>query len=142
MSLSRRGGRGRRGMAVNAEINLTNLIDVAFVLLIIFIITAPMIQAGVEVTLPQAEAAPIESEEGVIVSIARDGRIFVGEVPVSSLEEFRVVYPQIVRQRGTDQAYIKADREVPYGTFAQVMGAMKRLGVAEVGLVVEPETEE
>lgn len=142
MGLGRRGRHGRRSLPVNAEINLTNLIDVAFVLLIIFIITAPILQGGVEVQLPEADTAPITTQEGVIVTVAQDGRIFIGDVPVSTLDEFRTVYPQVVQKAGADQAYLKADRAVPYGDFLRVLGAMKKLGIAEVGLVAEPELEQ
>ena len=131
--------RGRRTVPVNAEISITNLIDVAFVLLIVFMITAPILQGGIEVQLPRAATAPITSPAGVIVSVARDGQIFVGEVPVASLEEFQTVFPQIVRGRGVEDAFLKADREVPYGRVLEVLGMMKKLDVAEVGLVAEPE---
>ena len=134
--------RGRRGLAVNAEISITNLVDVAFVLLIVFMITAPILQGGVEVQLPRAAAAPIASSAGVIVSVARDGQIYVGEVPVASLEEFQAVFPQIVRGRGVEDAFLKADRDVPYGRVLEVLGMMKKLDVAEVGLVAEPELTE
>jgi len=85
--------RTRRRLDANAEINLTNLIDVAFVLLIIFMITAPILQGGVEVQLPKAAAAPITSQEGVIVTVRPDGSIFIGDVRVQSLAEFERVFP-------------------------------------------------
>lgn len=139
MAYGRRGGRGRRSLPVNAEINLTNLIDVSFVLLIIFIITAPILQGGIEVELPQAESAPVISEDGVIVTVARGGKIYVGDVPVSTLDEFRTVYPEVVRNKNTKLVYLKADRTVVWDDIARVMGVMEKLGVAEVGLVLEPE---
>ncbi|HEY8484766.1 MAG TPA: biopolymer transporter ExbD [Longimicrobiales bacterium] len=124
---------------MNAEINVTNLVDVAFVLLIIFMITAPMLQGGVEVQLPKADAAPITSTEGVIVTVARDGKIYIGNTPVSSLEEFEVFFPQYVKKQGVKQAYLRGDQDVPYGRVLQVLGRMKKLDVTEVGLVAEPE---
>ena len=131
----------REAFNANAEINLTNLIDVSFVLLIIFMITAPILQGGIEVTLPKASAAPITSQEGVIVSIRQDGTIFIGDVAVQSLQEFERVFPTYMRQQSKKFAYIKADTNALHGRVQQVLGLMKKLDVAEVGIVVEPEVE-
>ncbi len=135
--------RRRRGrhLSVGAEINMTSLIDVAFVLLVIFMITAPIMQGGVEVRLPQAASAPITSDDRVIVSVTRDGSIFVGEIPVTSMEDFERVFPDYVRARNATGAYLKGDADVPYGRVLQVLGLMKRLDVVEVGLVADPEVE-
>ena len=131
----------REAFNANAEINLTNLIDVAFVLLIIFMITAPILQGGIEVQLPKAAAAPITSQEGVIVSIAADGTIFIGDVRVQSLDEFERVFPTYIRQQSRKFAYIKGDASATHGRVQQVLGIMKKLDVAEVGIVVEPEVQ-
>ena len=133
--------RDRRGLPLTADINVTSLVDVAFVLLIIFIITAPILQGGIEVELPQAAAAPITSSEGVIVTVTADGTIYIGDVPTASLEEFRSLFPDYVRDRNVSGAYLRGDRDVPYGTVLQVLGAMKELDVTEVGLVAEPQLE-
>jgi biopolymer transport protein TolR len=125
----------------NASINVTSLVDVAFTLLIIFIITAPILQGGVEVELPRAESAPITSSEGVIVTVARNGGIYIGDVEVRSSEEFATIFPEYVRDRDIRQAYLKGDREVPYGRLLQVLGLMQRLDVVEVGLISDPEME-
>jgi biopolymer transport protein ExbD len=131
--------RSRRRFDPNAEINLTNLIDVAFVLLIIFMITAPILQGGVEVQLPKAAAAPITSQEGVIVSVRADGAIFIGDVRVQSLAEFERVIPSYIRQQSKKIAYLKGDAAATHGRILEVGGVMKRLDVAQVGFVVEPE---
>jgi biopolymer transport protein TolR len=131
----------RAGFHANAEINLINLIDVSLVLLIIFMITAPILQGGIEVTLPKASAAPITSQEGVIVSIRQDGSIYIGNVQVKSLQEFERVFPTYIRQQSKKFAYIKADANALHGRVQQVLGLMKKLDVAEVGIVVEPEVE-
>ena len=131
----------RAGFHANAEINLVNLIDVSLVLLIIFMITAPILQGGIEVTLPKAAAAPITSQEGVIVSIRQDGSIYIGDVKVQSLQEFERVFPTYIRQQSKKFAYIKADANALHGRVQQVLGLMKKLDVAEVGIVVEPEAE-
>ena len=125
----------------SADINLTNLIDVSFVLLIIFMITAPILQGGVEVQLPKASAAPITSQEGVIVSIRSNGNIFIGNVQVQSLAEFERLFPTYMRQQSKKFAYLKADMDAKHGRVMQVVGLMKKLDVAEVGFVVEPEVE-
>src|SRR5512135_1782804 len=130
-----RGRRRRRRdeFSLMADVNMTNLVDVALVLLIIFMITAPIMQGGVQVALPRAEAKPVTTSSGVIVSVAADGKIYVGEVPVSTYEEFRTLYPQYMRGKGLKDAYLRADSTVPYGRVLQVLGMMKKLDVAEVG---------
>lgn len=134
-------GYRRNWPAPMASINVTSLVDVAFTLLIIFIITAPILQGGVEVELPRAESAPITSSDGVIVTVARDGNIYVGDVEVQSSEDFATIFPAYVRDRDISQAYLKGDRDVPYGRVLQVLGLMHRLDVVEVGLVADPEME-
>ncbi len=138
--MSRRRRRGQ-DFSMMADVNMTNLVDVALVLLIIFMITAPIMQGGVQVALPRADARPVTTTSGVTVSVAADGRIYVGEVPVSTFEEFQRLYPQYVRGKGLREAYLRADSTVPYGRVLQVLGMMKRLDVAEVGLVAEPKQE-
>lgn len=134
-------GKRRRGLPVTAEINVASLVDVAFTLLVIFIIAAPILQGGVEVQLPQAAAAPITSQEGVIVTVTREGALYVGEVKAESIEDFTTIFPQVMKQKGARQAYLKGDRDVPYGKVLAVLGLMKKLDVAEVGLVADPELE-
>jgi biopolymer transport protein TolR len=133
--------RRKEGFGLMADVNMTNLVDVALVLLIIFMITAPIMQGGIQVALPRAAARPITTHTGVTVSVAADGKIYVGDVPVSNYEEFQRLYPQYVRGKGLREAYLRADSTVPYGRVLRVLGMMKRLDVAEVGLVAEPERE-
>ena len=95
--LGRGGGlRGHGELPLNADINVTSLVDVAFVLLIIFMITAPIMQGGVDVQLPRAEARPMTAAEGLVVSVDREGRIFLEDTPVSSW------YPIRLRGRASD----------------------------------------
>ena len=131
--------RARNRAHVNSDINLTNLIDVSFVLLIIFMITAPILQGGVEVQLPKAAAAPITSQEGVIVSVRADGAIYVGDVPVRTLAEFERVLPTYMQQQSKKFAYLKGDAQATHGRVMEVIGIMKKLNVEQVGFVVEPE---
>jgi biopolymer transport protein ExbD/biopolymer transport protein TolR len=124
-----------------AEISVTSLVDVAFTLLVIFIITAPIMQGGVELDLPRADSAPLAGADGVIVSIERSGAIHLGEVPVAGVDELVSLYPDYVRNRGTETVYLRADGGVDYERVAVVLGTLMRLDVAEVNLVVEPRVE-
>jgi biopolymer transport protein ExbD/biopolymer transport protein TolR len=127
----------RRGLPVNAEIQITNLVDVAFVLLIIFMITAPILQGGIELDLPDAEAAPLTDEEGITVSISREGTIFIETAEMASMEEFVNVFSswQEAERRPT---YIKADDAARSGVLIQVLAAITSLGIHEVSFVTDP----
>src|SRR6476620_10370264 len=95
------GGSGLRGhgeLPLNADINVTSLVDVAFVLLIIFMITAPMLQGGVDVQLPRAEARPLKMEEGLVVTVDRSGQIFLDQTVVT-YADFRVAFQAVVATR-------------------------------------------
>jgi len=137
--LNTRGRRRRHELQPNAEINLVNLVDLAFVLLIIFIITAPILQGGIDVQLPKASTQALTSDEGVIVSIDREGKIFIADVPVQSLDDFRNTFPSYMQASGKREAYLRGDERVPYGDVLRLFSVMSELDVAEVGLVAEPE---
>jgi biopolymer transport protein ExbD/biopolymer transport protein TolR len=132
------GLRGSYGLPLNADINVTSLVDVAFVLLIIFMITAPIMQGGVEVQLPRAEARPIQPKEGLVVTIDSRGRIFAGEAPLS-FGEFRAAFPALATSRGAQGVYLRADRRVNYGEVVRVLAVMRGAGINDVGLVAEEE---
>lgn len=135
-------GNGKKGsLPLTADINVTSLVDVAFTLLVIFIITAPIMQGGVEVQLPKAAAAPITQSQGVIVTVTRDGTIYIGDVEVKSVEDFEIMFPQVLKDKEATEAYLRGDRDASYGTVLRVLGIMKKLDVAEVGLVADPELE-
>lgn len=137
-----RSRRKRDALAVNAEINLVNLVDLAFVLLIIFMITAPIMQGGVEVSLPKAAAAPLpQDEKALIVTLDRTGAIYIGEVRTSGLDEFERVFPSHMQARENKAVYLKGDKDVRYGEVMRLMGRMNKAGVADVGMVVDPEDE-
>ncbi|HMA44330.1 MAG TPA: biopolymer transporter ExbD [Gemmatimonadales bacterium] len=136
------GGGGLRGhgeLPLNADINVTSLVDVAFVLLIIFMITAPIMQGGVDVRLPRAEARPIEPKAGLVVTVDRTGRIFLDQSALS-YEDFRATFPAFVRTRRPTGVYLRADGRVAYATVVQVLAVIRAAGVTDVGLVAEPET--
>jgi biopolymer transport protein ExbD len=135
-----RGGglRGHGELPLTADINVTSLVDVAFVLLIIFMITAPIMQGGVDVQLPRAEARPMTAKEGMVVSVDREGRIFIDETAVS-YNDFRLTFTALVRSRKPKSIYLRADRRVPYGDVVRVLATIRTSGVTDVGLVAEEE---
>ena len=130
--------RGQGAMEISAEINVTSLVDVVLTLLVIFMITAPMLQGGVEVSVPRARTESVPSSEGVIVTVDRRGAVFIGDEPVR-WEEFERRFPEVVRAKGAKSVYLRADQGVPYGRVVQVLGAMKAADVATVGLIAEEE---
>jgi biopolymer transport protein ExbD/biopolymer transport protein TolR len=141
MAVSLGGGLGgdRRGeMAFNADVNVVPLIDVLLVLLIIFMLTAPLMQGGVEVELPRAEARPLQPKEGMVVSVNRDGRIYVDNTPVS-YRDFRSTFRALVAQREPQGVYLQADANVPYGSVVRVLAVIRTAGIANVGLVAADE---
>ena len=132
--------RHRRRMDLNAEINVVSLIDVMMLLMVIFMITAPMMQGGVDVALPKAEARPLEPKSGLVVTVDREGRIHVDET-VLTFSEFRATFRALASDRGKDGVYLRADAGVPYGSVVRVLSVMKTSGVGDVGLVAEQEQE-
>ena len=131
--------RRRRGrLALNAEINVVNLIDVMLLLLVIFMITAPMMQGGVDIALPKAEARPLESKGGLVVTVNRRGEILVGDTRMS-FREFRAAFRTLAAQQSREGIYLRADANVGYGLVVQVLAVMRAAGVGDVGLVTEPE---
>ncbi len=131
--------RRRPRSGFNADINVTSLVDVAFVLLIIFMITAPMMKGGVQVRLPRAEARPLEPEKGVVVSVDARGRIYVDQAAFS-YDDFRATFRALVARRKPAAIYLRADRAVPYGTVVRVLAVIRTSGIRDVGLVAEPES--
>lgn len=133
------GLRGHGELPLNADINVTSLVDVAFVLLIIFMITAPIMQGGVDVRLPRAEARPLEPREGLVVTLDRRGRIYLDRTALD-YEDFRATFPAFVRTKRPTGVYLRADGRVAYASVVQVLAVMRTAGVSDVGLVAEPET--
>ena len=133
------GGLNSQGdMPLNADVNVTSLVDVAFVLLIIFMIAAPMMQGGVDVELPRVAARPLSAKQGLVVSVNRQGRIFVDDTPVS-YRDFQATFRAIVSTRKPDAVYLRADKGVSYGEVIRVLAVIRTTGVQNVGLVAEDE---
>ena len=128
----------RRELTLNAEINVVNLIDVMLLLLVIFMIAAPMMQGGVDVALPKAEAKPLEPKSGLVVSVDRTGAVYVDETKMT-LSEFRSSFRALAGNRAHDGVYLRGDASVPYGVVTQVLAVMRAAGVGDIGLVTEPE---
>jgi biopolymer transport protein ExbD/biopolymer transport protein TolR len=131
-------GEQRGELPLTADINVTSLVDVAFVLLIIFMITAPIMQGGVDVDLPRAEARPLSAKEGMVVTVDRQGRIFVDDTEVS-YDDFRITFPSMVQTRKPTGIYLRADQGVPYGNVVRVLAIIRQSGVQNVGLVAAEE---
>lgn len=127
-----------RSLPLTADINLINLVDVAFTLLVIFMITAPILQGGVEVTVPRAEVAPLPASDAIVVTVDRDGAIYVDDAAVS-LEEFKAAIRDIWVRKGTPAVYVQGDEAASYGIVLQVIAAVKNAEIENVGLVAEPE---
>ncbi len=118
--------------------NVVSLIDVMLLLLIIFMLTAPMMQGGVDITLPTADAKPLESKDGLTVTVNRAGEISVDNAKYT-VSEFRLVFKTIAENRTRNGVYLRADRGVEYGVVAQLLAIIRADGVSNVGLVTDPE---
>ena len=125
-------------MVLNAEINVVSLIDVMMLLMVIFMITAPIMQGGLDVNLPKAEAKPLEPKSGLVVTIDRNGGIHVDDATLT-YAEFRATFRALASDRGREGVYLRADAGVPYGDVVKVLAVMRASGTPDVGLVAEPE---
>ena len=123
---------------VLSEINITPLVDVMLVLLIIFMITAPMLHQGIEVALPKSEAQslPNKVEDPVVLSINRDGLIYLRDKPVHPTKLVEVLTP-VLRGRKDQMVFLKGDRDVAYGRVVEILDTLRRGGIVQVGMVTE-----
>ena len=124
-----------------ANINVTPLVDVMLVLLVIFMVTAPMLQQGVEVNLPKATTAPLAgSTEQVVISVDKGGEVFLGAGNKIALAEIPAKVNAVMQNRpeGDRKVYIKADTDIPYGRIMEVMGKLHEGGIHQIGLVSAP----
>jgi biopolymer transport protein ExbD/biopolymer transport protein TolR len=120
-----------------AEINITPLVDVVLVLLIIFMISVPVLQSGIEVQVPKTRTVNEITQQRVVLTIDRDQNIFLGDQPINIHD-----LPFKLHQDGTDAAhqviYLRADERVPFGAFASVMDAVKQAGITNISIVTQP----
>ncbi|MBW2451062.1 MAG: protein TolR [Deltaproteobacteria bacterium] len=133
------GQRENRRRTVLAHINVTPFVDVMLVLLIIFMVTAPMMERGVDVALPEVENAPNLSvaKDPVIVTLTQKGAIMIGNSKVDQPAKLTPIIEQILLEKDDKTVYLEADKAVPYGRVVQVMAAIKRAGVAKLGMVAQ-----
>jgi biopolymer transport protein ExbD/biopolymer transport protein TolR len=120
-----------------SDINITPLVDVVLVLLIIFMLTAPILQSGIEVEVPKTRTVKEITEERVVITIDRQQRVFLGNDPVN-INEIAAKLRQKVRDPEHQPIFLRADEEVPFGAFATVMDAVKQAGITNVSIVTQP----
>ncbi len=129
---------GTRSDRLMSEINVTPFVDVMLVLLIIFMVTAPMMVQGIDVALPEATSKPLESEtEPLIITIDKNNEIYINDYQVSLgfLQEKLV---KVLEGRGNREVYFRADKDIAYGIVVQVMSEIKGAGVEKLGMVTVP----
>ena len=116
-----------------SEINVTPFVDVMLVLLIIFMVTAPLLQQGIDVTLPQARGKEMSPAERVIITVKKDGNIYLDKTTVT-LETLKSNLSKI----SDKEVFLKADKDVPYGIVVTIMGELREIGIEKLGMVTEP----
>jgi biopolymer transport protein TolR len=127
--------RAERDREVMSEINVTPFVDVMLVLLIIFMVTAPLLQQGIDVNLPKAKGKDMPPEERIALVIKRDQKIYMNDTPVT-VGEMRRKLESISKMN--PNVFLKADKDVPYGLVVEVMGEIKEAGIEKLGMVTEP----
>ena len=120
-----------------SEINVTPFVDVVLVLLIIFMITAPVLQSGIEVSVPKTKTVKEITEERLVISIDRSQRVYLGNEPVN-IHQIGAKLKQRVRDPESQAVFLRSDENVPFGAFATVMDAVKQAGITNVSIVTEP----
>ena len=121
-----------------SDINVTPFVDVMLVLLIIFMVTAPMMIQGLNVDLPEATAQPLDSEkEHLVITIDKDHHVHINDYQVT-VESLSAKLIKILQSRGDREVYLKADKNIPYGIVVQVMAEIKGAGVEQLGMITEP----
>jgi TolR protein len=116
-----------------SEINVTPFVDVMLVLLIIFMVTAPLLQQGIDVNLPQARGKEMPPSERVIITVKKDGKIFLDKTTVT-LDTLKSNLSKIADK----EVFLKADKDVPYGIVVTIMGELRESGIEKLGMVTEP----
>lgn len=120
-----------------SDINITPLVDVVLVLLIIFMVTAPVLQSGIEVSVPHTRTVKEITEERLVISIDKQQRVFLGNNPIN-INQIASQLKQKFRDPRNQSIFIRADEDVPFGAFATVMDAVKQSGITNVSIVTQP----
>ena len=129
---------GGKHSELMSEINVTPFVDVMLVLLIIFMVTAPMMIQGLNVDLPEATAKPLDSEkEHLVITINKDQQVYINDFEVT-VESLRDKLIKVLQGRSDRDVYLKADKSIPYGIVVQVMAEIKGAGVEQLGMITDP----
>src|SRR6202162_4464429 len=120
-----------------SDINITPLVDVVLVLLIIFMVTAPVLQSGIEVSVPKTKTVKEITEERLVISIDKQQRVFLGNDPIN-IHQIADTLRRKVRDPQHQSIFLRADENVPFGAFATVMDAVKQSGITNVSIVTQP----
>ena len=135
-------GASQRDATTISQINVTPLVDVMLVLLVIFMVTAPIIQQGVQVNLPQAKAGAIPgTEELLVVTIAKNGKVYLNDNPMT-LPELGIKLRAIRKLQADKQVYLRADQDVRYGLVMKAVAEIKQAGIERLGMVTRPSSDE
>ncbi len=133
--------RRHRGYQMNSDINIANLVDVVLVLLIIFMISAPLLQSGIEVDLPETRTAPIQEEPNAIVlTIDAQGGVYINDI-FTNPTRFEADLEDAMAREGTRDVFIRGDSAVSYGTAIDVVARLRELGINNIGLVTATKEE-
>lgn len=126
-----------RTQSALADINVTPLVDVVLVLLIIFMVTAPVLQSGIEVNVPRTRTVKEVTEERLVISIDKSQKVYLGNDPIN-INRIAQTLRQRIRDPQHQSIYIRSDEDVPFGAFATVMDAIKQSGISNVSIVTQP----
>ena len=131
-----------QGSGAISNINVTPLVDVMLVLLVIFMVTAPILQQGVNINLPRVKAVPLTGEEQqLVVAVTERGELYLNDTP-TTVAELGTKLEAILRLRPDRQVFVRADQDVKYGEVMRVIATVKDAGIERVGMVTEPPTDQ
>ena len=116
-----------------SEINVTPFVDVMLVLLIIFMVTAPLLQQGIDINLPQAKGKEMPPSERIVITVKKDGKIYLDKTAVT-IKSLKAA----LLKKSSKEVFLKADKDVPYGNVVTVMGELREMGIEKLGMVTEP----
>ncbi|HXZ84500.1 MAG TPA: protein TolR [Myxococcota bacterium] len=122
-----------------SDINVTPFVDVMLVLLVIFMVTAPLLQQGIPVELPKTQSSGLSMDQDpLVVTVKRDGGIFVQDAPID-LKQLQAKLEAVFEARGNGEVFLRADGKVAYETVAKTLAIMRKAGAKQIGMVTEPE---